>query len=106
MSYIRAKHYIPSIGFLYCDENGMILEEQTKPNGDIVDNVSNEELMSDIRQYRNSLLYMSDWTQLQDAPLSAADIEKWKAYRQALRDFPEKINVEDWTGPAWPVVPE
>ena len=40
------------------------------------------------RLKRNALLLESDWTQIQDAPLSDAIKLKWKNYRQLLRDLP------------------
>lgn len=39
---------------------------------------------SQVRADRNARLSSSDWTQLSDAPVSAAP---WAAYRQALRDI-------------------
>lgn len=38
---------------------------------------------SEVRQQRNALLSVCDWTQLPDAPVDHA---VWAAYRQALRD--------------------
>lgn len=84
----------------------MILEDQSTPNGTITDNVPNEEIMNDVRRYRNELLFACDWTQLSDTPLTETQIQQWKIYRQELRDFPEKINLQDWTGPAWPIAPK
>lgn len=40
-----------------------------------------------IRSQRDHRLQLSDWSQLPDAPKGAA--EKWKSYRQALRDIPK-----------------
>ncbi|WP_243452119.1 tail fiber assembly protein [Desulfovibrio subterraneus] len=57
-----------------------------------------------IRAERDRLLASCDFTQLPDAPLSAAQKEKWSAYRQALRDislqagFPNSV--------VWPIAPE
>lgn len=56
-----------------------------------------------VRATRDSLLRQSDWTQLPDAPVNAAD---WAAYRQALRDipgqdgFPSSVNWPDKPGGA------
>jgi len=41
-----------------------------------------------MRQQRDSLLALSDWTQMPDSPLSDSDRQAWATYRQALRDFP------------------
>lgn len=104
--YIRAKQWLPRIYFLYCDSNGHILPNQTKPtDGKIIDNVSTDEIANDVRRYRNSLLSESDWTQLDDVPLNAEQVQAWRVYRQELRDFPEQINYIDWTAPDWPVPP-
>ena len=54
-----------------------------------------------IRLMRDDLLSNSDWTQLPDVPAALKD--KWKVYRQALRDittqktFPESV--------VWPTSP-
>ena len=47
-------------------------------------------LASEIREKRNHLLAESDWTQLNDCPLSVEMIGNWRIYRQALRDIPEQ----------------
>ena len=56
-----------------------------------------------LRAQRNSLLVASDFTQLQDAHLSAEKKSAWADYRQALRDLPE--NATDPTQVTWPVSP-
>lgn len=55
-----------------------------------------------IRDKRNSLLSISDWTQLLDCPLSKKEQDSWKRYRQELRDLPNK---EDFNpnNVSWPV---
>lgn len=58
-----------------------------------------------IRPNRDRLLYLSDWTQTLDSPLSSAKKEEWAAYRQELRDitatFPDATTPEDiiWPEP-------
>jgi hypothetical protein len=105
-TYIRAKQWLPQISFLYCNAWGHILENQTKPtDGPIEDNMSPEESMDYVRQYRNQLLGNCDWTQLDDVPLSPDQVQAWKVYRQKLRDFPQQIDVDAWTGPDWPTPP-
>lgn len=44
-----------------------------------------KDLIEHIDLKRKRRLSDTDWTQLQDVPLSTRD--KWKAYRQALRDI-------------------
>lgn len=43
-----------------------------------------------VRVERDKLLAASDWTQLQDSPLSVEKMLQWSAYRQALRDLPDQ----------------
>lgn len=57
-----------------------------------------------VRAQRNSLLSLSDWTQLADAPLTAEKKQAWAEYRQALRDVPEQAGFPE--NVAWPLVPE
>lgn len=48
------------------------------------------------RQERNLILQSTDWTQLPDAPLTIAQKNAWKTYRQKLRDLPQDYSkVED-----------
>ena len=42
------------------------------------------------REKRDRLLKASDWTQMPDSPLSESKKAEWAAYRQALRDLPQK----------------
>jgi hypothetical protein len=44
------------------------------------------------RTMRNSLLTGCDWTQVPDSPLTEAQKEAWRTYRQALRDFPSIVS--------------
>ena len=53
----------------------------------------------DALDYRNWLLFYSDWTQLPDAP---CDREAWAAYRQQLRDLPSDSN---WPNVEFPEPP-
>jgi len=56
-----------------------------------------------LRTERNARLAASDYTQLQDAHLSAEKKSAWFAYRQSLRYLPE--NATDPTQVTWPVSP-
>ena len=49
-----------------------------------------DELAKNIRLHRNTLLSLSDWTQLTDVPSETK--EKWAVYRQMLRDIPKQNN--------------
>lgn len=57
-----------------------------------------------VRAQRNSLLSLSDWTQLADAPLTTEQKQAWAEYRQALRDVPEQAGFPDAV--VWPSAPE
>ena len=63
----------------------------------------NAELLQMLRVDRNKLLAASDWTQSPDSPLSEAQQQSWRDYRQALRDLPE--NTTDPLNPTWPSKP-
>tara|TARA_R110001592_G_scaffold358313_1_gene662979 strand:+ start:181 stop:549 length:369 start_codon:yes stop_codon:yes gene_type:complete len=57
----------------------------------IIDGIAVEQTIDiwiEVRLKRNALLLESDWTQIQDAPLTDAIKSKWKNYRQLLRDLP------------------
>lgn len=55
------------------------------------------------RQERNRLLIDSDWTQMPDSPLDAAQRALWAAYRQALRDVPSQPGFP--ANIIWPIQP-
>ena len=54
------------------------------------------------RNNRDGLLSNSDWTQVADAPVSAA---AWATYRQALRDLPSHSNWPNLESGNWPTKP-
>ena len=51
-----------------------------------------EAIKDNIRYIRNHLLTESDWTQLNDSPLSEDKLAAWSTYRQALRDLTDNID--------------
>lgn len=53
-----------------------------------------------VRTQRNAKLAASDWTQLPDAPVDAAE---WAEYRQELRDVTQQ---DDPFNIVWPTAPE
>lgn len=53
---------------------------------------------------RNALLQASDWTQLADVPLTPEQVEAWRVYRQALRDWPESVT-NPFNPPPFPAPP-
>jgi hypothetical protein len=74
---------------LVLKDNTLVLEERTFPV-----------TWESIRDKRNQLLDDSDYTQIADFP---GNREEWSAYRQLLRDLPQKYkNPEDVVWPAKP----
>ena len=65
---------------------------------------SREQKMTALRAERDRRLAASDFTQLPDAPFSAAAKTAWQTYRQALRDLPERADL-NLDSPQWPAVP-
>ena len=47
-----------------------------------------EVCLFELRSIRNNRLAASDWTQVNDSPLSDAKKQEWATHRQALRDLP------------------
>ena len=58
------------------------------------------------RQERAQLLRDTDWTQMADASLTAAQKAAMAAYRQALRDLPGIAGFPDVPWPTMPVLGE
>ena len=58
-----------------------------------------------IRSRRNGELVASDWTQVNDAPLTVGKVAEWAAHRDELRDYPAQSDRVS-TMPAWPTPPE
>jgi len=48
-----------------------------------------------LRKKRNLLLSQSDWTHLEDSPLTDAKKNEWQEYRQNLRDLPQTFKEVD-----------
>ena len=66
-----------------------------------------DEAIQEVILQRNNKLYLSDWTQMADAPLTTEQKAEWATYRQALRDLPSTItgeenSLEDITWPTQP----
>ncbi|MCG7551576.1 tail fiber assembly protein [Pseudoalteromonas sp. Of7M-16] len=56
-----------------------------------------------IRDERDRKIASSDWTQMPDAPLDDVKKSEFTAYRQALRDVPQKFSDPDAV--TWPEKP-
>ena len=57
----------------------------------------------ELRKTRNILLASTDWTVMPDSPLSTEKQAEFRAYRQALRDYPQNwIPSAYWEPPTKP----
>ena len=63
-----------------------------------------EEKATAIQQQRDALLSATDYMMMPDYPISDANRDALKAYRQALRDVPEQPGFPDEV--AWPEKPD
>ena len=57
------------------------------------------------RRVRDKLLADSDWTQMNDSPLSNEDKTAWATYRQELRDMSDLASWPNIADDDWPVAP-
>jgi len=77
------------------DEQAEQFEASTEPmfliEGELV-SLKAKQFKSLLRPERNRMLAASDWTQLNDAPLSEDKRAAWSAYRQDLRDLTDNID--------------
>ena len=69
-----------------------------------INNLYGEKYLDDFREDRNQLLDKSDWTQMNDSPLSGSVKTQWQTYRQQLRDMPQADGF-DPLNPTWPTSP-
>jgi len=73
-------------------------------NGEAIQRTDN--ILEILRNKRNELLKESDWTQVNDCPLSDTQKAEWQTYRQALRDLPadyqDTDNIDDVVFPNLP----
>ncbi len=76
---------------LTADEIAAIAAQETAWNDGAFDRA-----MADLRQRRNQLLAETDWTVLQDNPLTPEKRSEWMVYRTELRNITQGLNtVED-----------
>lgn len=66
--------------------------------------IRDESPLVGIRAERNRLLSVTDWTQLNDSPLTQEKRDEWKVYRQALRDM--FVGCATPSDVVWPKIPE
>ena len=63
------------------------------------------DVMVYIRSWCRDVLQSTDWTQLPDCPLSDENKEKYRVFRQKVRDLPAKYNADtkldeiEWPSP-------
>lgn len=88
----------------YREVNGQIEQYAVAVPVPSVPEPTAEQQEMQVRAQRNSLLSLSDWTQLADAPLTAEKKQAWAEYRQALRDVPEQAGFPEAV--VWPSTPE
>ena len=73
-------------------------------NGEAV--IRTDNTLEILRNKRNELLKQSDWTQVNDCPLSDSKKQEWATYRQSLRDLPSTNqsvnNIADVIFPSMP----
>ena len=66
---------------------------------------ANDRLAAANREQRNQLLADSDWTQMNDSPLSSADKTAWAVYRDELRNITDQDFWPHMSDEDWPVKP-
>ena len=73
-------------------------------NGEAV--IRTDNILEILRLKRDALLTESDWTQVNDSPLTDAKKAEWATYRQELRDLPSShqstTNFDDVVFPTQP----
>ena len=68
--------------------------------------LNSEALMGTLRQKRDNVLTLCDWTQIPDAPLTDSKKAEWATYRQALRDLPaNNSSITLLADATWPTQP-
>lgn len=60
--------------------------------------------LNELKAMRNFKLKDTDWTQLVDAPISVEKKAEYATYRQALRDLPNRNDL-NLNNPQWPTKP-
>lgn len=87
------------------DQDLEVIRGKRYIDGQIVDALPDSaKVLSKLRRQRFELLIECDWTQLDDVSPEIKD--KWKEYRQALRDLPEQYQEEtSFEDIIWPTQP-
>ena len=73
----------------YSTDTYIVVDKKIKKKSKkIIVEQNKKQAQIDLRNYRNSILDSSDWTQTVDSPLSDTKKLEWQTYRQELRDLP------------------
>jgi len=106
---------------LWTDEDEIKMQKALKDAEDIElekkriqeEQERNRDYLSELREIRDYLISLSDWSQLPDVQdkFTSTEKERWIEYRQKMRDLPENIEdpkplVLDPNHPDWPISPE
>ena len=87
----------------YTDEDGVL---HTKAEQEIAYQATlDATLATDNRNKRNQLLVDSDWTQMNDSPLSDEDKTAWAVYRSELRNLTDDAAWPNLSDSDWPTSP-
>ena len=81
----------------------VFVDPSAKPSWSNVQAKLPDEQWGVVRGERNVKIWGSDWTQLDDVPITPEKKVEWETYRQALRDItdqPDPFNI------TWPTPPE
>jgi len=100
----------PSWGVLYDvyadPDTEMVVGGEIQDKPPATDAELNSTALKSVRSWRNQLLQGCDWTVLDDNPLTEAEKDEWKVYRQTLRDIPATSpDIKDFDEIVWPVEP-
>ena len=72
-----------------------------------IEDLGNSLVLAELRHRRDALLAQTDWTQVNDAPLSSEQKAAYATYRQALRDLPaNNANAQSLSEVQFPSKPE
>ena len=95
-----------AIRIAYYDDYG-VEYSQPPEDAEVIDApYTYDEAMAALRVERDRRLTVCDWTQLPDVPLSQTQVTQWRIYRKALRDTPEAVQAQGWSGAVnWPTPP-
>ena len=74
------------------DSENQYLEWDSEELEFVIKDYPADRLLANLRELRDRELRNSDWTQLDDAPLSDLHKSRWAVYREKLRNLPEDLN--------------